>query len=315
MEVLAVEARPERGSAVTIGQFDGVHIGHRALLEATRERAASLGCGSAVVTFDRHPASVVRPHSAPRLLTDLDQKLELLADTGIDTVLVLPFDIERAAEPAEHFVRSVLVNRLGARAVVVGHDFHFGAGRRGDVDLLRSLGAELNFEVDGVLAVSSAEAVASVVSSTTIRRLLQEGEVAAAASLLGRPHEVRGLVVMGDGRGRELGYPTANVAVASEVQLPADGVYAGEYVLPDGTVHGSAISLGTRPQFYEDGAVLLEANVLDWRGDLYGQHARVRFVERLRGQQRFADLDALMVQMARDVEAARSVLAMAGRVR
>ena len=302
-------SRPEHGSAVAIGVFDGVHLGHRHVLAETRRLAAEHGAQSAVVTFDRHPASVVRPESAPALLTDLEQRLELLASTGIDTTLVVTFDEARSKESAEDFVHTVLVDRLAARAVVVGADFHFGHQRRGDVGLLRSMGRDLGFEVDGIELLASKAAGAKVVSSTAIRAALAEGDLAEANRMLGREHEVRGTVQRGDSRGRELGFPTANVAVPGDICLPADGIYAGRYVRPDGAVHAAALSLGRRPTFYEEAdASLLEAHVLDFSGDLYGEEARVRFVARLRGEVRFESADALIEQMGRDVEETRRTL-------
>jgi riboflavin kinase/FMN adenylyltransferase len=300
--------RPDGGTVVTIGAYDGVHLGHRALVAEVRRRAERLGCASAVVTFDRHPATVVRPESAPLLLTDLDQKLELLASTGLDYALVVQFDAERARESAEDFVRRTLVGCLGARSVVVGDDFHFGHRRRGNVDLLTSMGADLGFDVLGLRLVADGE---EAYSSTRIRRALAAGDVAAAATMLGRPHEVRGRVVRGDGRGGpELGYPTANVEVPPGILLPADGVYAGWYERPSGEVHEAAISLGRRPQFYETAdASLLEAHLPGFDGDLYGEAARVRFVARLRGQERYETVDALIEQMGRDVDATRAALA------
>jgi riboflavin kinase/FMN adenylyltransferase len=304
MRVLGSGVRPEKGCVVTIGAFDGVHRGHQALIDEVRKRADAIDAASAVVTFDCHPASVVRPESAPQLLTDLDQKLELLAATGIDYVLVVPFDRERANENAEDFVEDILINRLNARMVVVGYDFHFGKDRRGNVHFLRDAGKELDFEVVSFDPVRLHDE--DIVSSTAIRALLADGDVVRAHSMLGRPHEVRGLVVMGDGRGRELGFPTANVHVPTQIAIPADGVYGGEYLLADGSVRKTAISVGTRPQFYEDGITLVEAYVLDFDGDLYGQHAQVRFVHRVRGQEKFANVDELIVQMATDVESVRT---------
>jgi len=297
---------PAAGSVVTIGAFDGVHLGHRRLIERVRSTAQELGCPAAAVTFDRHPATVVRPESAPALLTDLDRKLELLAQTGLDVALVVHFDEDRARETAEEFVREVLVGCLGVRAVVVGHDFHFGYKRAGDVPLLQAMGAELDFDVTGVhLYTGEGEAV----SSTRIRRLLAEGRVAEAAQLLTRPHQVGGRVTRGDGRGRQLGFPTANVQVAGDICLPKDGVYAGWYRRPEGERRPAAISLGRRPQFYaEAGTRLLEAHLLDFDGDLYGEEGRVEFVERLRDQERFASVEELCAQMTRDVARARAAL-------
>ncbi|HXN59105.1 MAG TPA: bifunctional riboflavin kinase/FAD synthetase [Acidimicrobiales bacterium] len=299
------------GTAVTIGAYDGVHLGHRSLLRDLRERAAAAGLSTVVVTFDRHPAYVVRPESAPKQLTSLEQKLELLAECGIDRTVVVPFDKARADESAEDFVREVLVEELEARLVVVGEDFHFGHGRRGNVGLLRRLGAEHDFDVVGVaLTGDGAEAV----SSTRIRALLAKGDVEVAAALLGRSHEVRGPVVRGDGRGGpELGFPTANVAVPDDIALPADGVYAGYYTRPDGTVHRAAIGVGRRPTFYEPGTspVLVEAYLLHFDGDLYGEEARVSFAHHLRDDRRFDSVQDLVTQMRADVEATERVLAAA----
>jgi len=306
--------RPPAGTAVTIGAYDGVHLGHQAVIAEVRRLASATGLSSAVVTFDRHPASVVRPESAPRLLTDLDQKLELLAATGLDYAVVVAFDQARAAERPEDFVTEVLVDCLSARLVVVGEDFHFGHRRRGNVALLRQLGRSQGFEVTGLELVGPdgqpTDDDAAKVSSTAIRRALQEGDLDQANAWLGRPHEVRGIVQTGDRRGRQLGFPTANVAAPDEVQLPADGIYAGWYERPDGARHATAISLGRRPTFYEQAdASLLEAHLLDFSGDLYGEAARVRFVTRLHGEEKYSSVDALVDQMGRDCDQARQVLA------
>ena len=295
------------GAVVTIGAYDGVHRGHRAILAQVRAMADAAGTAAAVVTFDRHPATVVRPESAPKLLTDLDQKLELLAAEEVDVCVVVHFDEHRARQSADDFVGEVLVDCLAARAVVVGHDFHFGHRRGGDVALLRRRGEELGFEVHDLRLVGDG---AEPISSTRIRALLSAGEVEAAAGLLGRPYQVRGTVGRGDARGRRLGYPTANVTVPPAILLPADGIYAGWYQRPGGEVHRAAISLGRRPTFHP-GATrpVLEAHLLDFDGQLYGEAARVRFVTRLRGEERFDSGDELVAQMSRDVEAARLALA------
>jgi riboflavin kinase/FMN adenylyltransferase len=300
-------------SVVTIGAYDGVHLGHQVVVGKVRELAAARRLTTVVVTFDRHPATVVRPTSAPKLLCDLDQKLELLAATGVDATYLIRFDAERATETAEEFVDEVLVDCLNARTVVVGEDFHFGYERGGDVALLRQMGATRRFEVEGLALVDAHAQVpvdASNVSSTAIRRLLGDGDVAAAAALLGRPHEVRGIVETGDRRGRDLGYPTANLAIATEILLPANGIYAGWFERADGSVAATAINLGHRPTFYDrpEGAPLLECHLLDFSGDLYGELVKVRFVERLRGEERFDSVEALVAQMQDDCDRTRRLL-------
>jgi riboflavin kinase/FMN adenylyltransferase len=289
---------PSAGTAVTIGAYDGVHRGHQFVIAQLRELAGAGGLETAVLTFDRHPASVVRPESAPLLLTDLDQKLELLGATGVDHTVVLRFDVARSQEEPEDFVRDVLVGALGARVVVVGEDFHFGRRRRGNVALLRDMGGALGFEVVHVPLLAG-------ISSTEVRRLLAIGDVAGAAGLLGRLHEVRGVVEKGDQRGRDLGYPTANVAVPADILLPAPGIYAGWW----GGERPAAISVGRRPTFHEGGSpVVLEAYLLDFSGDLYGQAARVSFASRLRDEERYESVEELVRQMAVDVEATRAAL-------
>lgn len=319
MEVIAGGApcpHLEAGVAATIGFFDGVHRGHQGLIDSTRKVAAALGSRTAVVTFDRHPATVVRPESAPLLLTDLDQRLERLEDAGVDVTLVLPFDKARAQESAEDFVTEVLLRCLAARAVVVGADFHFGHRRRGNVAMLATMGTEHGFEVHGIDLAGTGDAGAGPasssrpISSTAIRRALAAGDVATATAMLGRPHEVRGVVERGDARGgSELGYPTANVAVPAAIQLPTAGIYAGWYIRPDGQRHAAAIALGWHPTLAPTiTAPRLEAHLLDFDGDLYGEEARVSFVARVRDEARFDSVEALMARIDADVAATRRLL-------
>ncbi|MHB8439532.1 MAG: bifunctional riboflavin kinase/FAD synthetase [Acidimicrobiales bacterium] len=297
------------GSAVTIGAYDGVHRGHRHVLSLLADMARPRGLRTVVVTFDRHPATVVRPDSAPLLLTDLEQKLELLAAQGVDTTMVVPFDQQRAEEPAEDFVTEVLEGALQTRLLVVGKDFHFGHGRKGDLRMLEEMGESLGFQTVGV-ELDEAGA-GEVISSTRIRGLLAEGDVRGAARLLGRYHQVRGTVVRGDGRGAALlGFPTANVAVPEGMAVAAEGIYACFYERPDGVRHGAAVSLGRRPTFADaTPGIHLEAYVLDLAEDLYDEPARVSFVQRLRPDRRFESAAELVEQMRHDVEHARSVLA------
>ena len=309
---------------VTIGAYDGVHLGHRAVIAEVRRRAEAAGRRSAVVTFDRHPAQVIRPDSAPLLLTDLDQKLELLEATGVDYAFVVRFDPERAAETAEDFVQTVLLDCLHAKEVVVGEDFHFGHRRRGNVALLEEMGSRSDFTVLGHKLVGTDGHAArddAQVSSTAIRRAIHEGRLADANLMLGRPHEMRGVVVPGDQRGRTLGFPTANVAVPNEMLMPADGIYAGwigrapatEVIATGGAMGGAplpaAIYIGKRPTFYDDRAMtLLEVHVLDFAGNLYGEHVAVRFTHRIRADARFASVEELGTQLQLDCDRARVLL-------
>jgi len=296
-------------AVITIGAYDGVHLGHRAVIDQVRRRADELGARSVVVTFDRHPASIVRPESAPPLLTDADQKMELLTETGIDAAVVVPFDERQAAESPESFVERVLVRCLNTKVIVVGEDFHFGRHREGNVDLLRKIGVEDDFDVEPIALLPRADGVVEPVSSTAIRRALAGGDIGRANEMLGRPHEVRGRVFEGDQRGRLLGFPTANVAVPKGMCLPADGVYAGFYERPSGLVYPCAINLGRRPTFYEHAdSSLLEAHLLDADVDLYGEVAEVRFTHFLRSERKFDGVDALIQQLTTDVEHAREFL-------
>lgn len=307
MEVLSPDglAASSAPSAATIGAFDGVHLGHQALIARLREAAVAEGLRSVVVTFDRHPAALLRPDRAPKLLTDLATKLELLEATGVDATVVVPFDEERRGEDAEGFVRSVLLP-LGARRVHVGVNFRFGRDRGGNVEVLGRLGAQLGFAVEGIdLRADGVDPI----SSTRIRALVAEGAVEEAAKLLGRAHRLRGVVAHGAGRGgSELGYPTANLEVAPESAMPANGVYAGRYHHEDGSVSPAAISVGKRPTFYDDAEVLLEAYLLGFSGDLYGQGGVVEFTHHLRPELRFENVEALLAQMAADVAEVAALL-------
>ena len=296
-------------SVVTIGAYDGVHRGHQAVIGQVRKEAQQLGCQSVVVTFDKHPASVVRPESAPKLLTDLDQKLELLQQTGIDATLIVEFNRERSTEDPALFVKRVLVDTLRAQVVVVGEDFHFGFNRGGNVAMLRELGKQFDFQVEPVKLIARPDGVEEPVSSTSIRRALAGGQVETATNLLGRAYEVRGVVVNGDKRGRTIGFPTANVEVPNAMCLPADGVYAGKFQCDDGSVHACAINLGRRPTFFEHAdSSLLEAHLLDFDEDLYGQKVSVTFERFLRSERKFDGFEAIKTQLQLDVAAARLAL-------
>jgi riboflavin kinase/FMN adenylyltransferase len=293
-----------RGSVITVGTFDGLHRGHAALLEALREVASKEGVRPVVATFDPHPLRVVRPQDAPQLLTTRAEKLELLSQLGVDAVVLIAFDQHLASYAPDEFVREILVSRLGARHLVIGYDHGFGRGRSGDATTLRSLGAREGFTVDVVEPVIEAGAP---VSSSRIRQALSNGDLAGAASGLGRAYSLRGTVVRGDGRGRTLGFPTANLAVPDPTKLlPQEGIYAVRAdiagVLRDGVLH-----LGARPT-YAGAAATVELHLFDFDEDLYGEDVGVRFCTRLRGVERFTGSAALAAAIAADCAAARRVL-------
>ncbi|MEO6826578.1 MAG: bifunctional riboflavin kinase/FAD synthetase [Microbacteriaceae bacterium] len=292
-------------SAVTIGKFDGVHLGHRSVLGALRDAAAESGLTSTVLTFDRHPLSLLDPANCPTALVSNDKKRELLADTGIDATVMLTFDRAFSRLPAEQFVRDVLVDALHTRVILIGPDFRFGARGFGEVGLLTELGKELGFEVRVLEARRSGGT--RRVSATWIRRLLAEGDVAAAARLLGRPGSIRGVVVHGQQRGRTLGFPTANLSPRVEGFIPADGVYAG-WLSVDGNQLPSAISIGNNPTFTGVPDRQVEAHVLDADIDLYGKTVELSFVQRIRGMRKFVGLDELIDQIGQDVTVSRRIL-------
>ncbi|WP_426244074.1 bifunctional riboflavin kinase/FAD synthetase [Nocardioides sp. LHG3406-4] len=293
-------------TTVVIGNFDGLHRGHRVVVSRARARADEVGLPLVAVTFDPHPMSVLRPEHAPPQLTSIATRVDLLADAGVDAVLVLPFDRSMAAWTPREFVDRVLVRALAVRAVVVGANFRFGTRASGDVALLRELGGQEGFEAVGV----DLDGGPQVWSSTYVRTCLAAGDVAGAAEALGRPFSVTGVVVEGDKRGRELGFPTANVPTSALEAAPADGVYAGWLTRRDtGECYPAAISVGTNPTFDGERARRVESYVLD-RDDLelYGVEVEVAFVERLRGMVKFEGVDALIETMHDDVRRAREIL-------
>ncbi len=301
---------PNERSVITIGAYDGLHIGHRTVIANVRRRAEEEGARSVVVTFDRHPASVVRPESAPKLLSDTEQKLELLASTGVDATVLVSFTEEQRNETPVDFVQRVLVNALRAKVVIVGADFHFGHMRQGNITLLHEMGSRHDFVTEPVVLVQRGDDVDEPVSSTAIRRALAGGEIETATRMLGRPFELRGHVDTGDQRGRTIGFPTANVRVPPQMCMPSDCVYAARYRRPDGAVYDCAVNLGRRPTFYEDAEhPLLEAYLLDFSGDLYGETAVVQFIDFLRSERRFDGIDSLRAQLDLDIEHTRVALA------
>ncbi len=290
---------------VTIGVFDGVHRGHQKIVGRAVEKAASLGVPSVVLTFDPHPSEVVRPGSHPPMLTSQRYRAELLEQLGVDVVCVLPFTREFSRLSPDEFVHEVLVERLHAAGIVVGENFRYGAKAAGDVAALTGAGRRFGFSVEGVPLLGSDD---TTWSSTYLRSCVQAGAVEAAARALGREHRIEGIVVRGDQRGRELGYPTANLLPLPWSAVPADGVYAGRLVRGPEQLP-AAVSIGTNPTF-EGLERRIEAYVLDFTGDLYGEHVGVAFTARLRDTLRFDGVPELLVQMERDVARARELTAL-----
>lgn len=297
-------------SAVTIGKFDGVHAGHRAVVALLQEVASERGLASTVVTFDRHPLALLAPERCPPPLASNAQKLERLAETGLDAVLVLAFDRERSSQSAEDFVVEVVVEALNARVVLVGSDFRFGARGSGSVALLQELGGRHGFEV--MVIDDVAPGGTRRVSSTWIRELLAEGRVSEAGALLGSLPTVRGTVVHGEQRGRTLGYPTANLSPSPEGYIPADGVYAA-WLSTGGNRWPAAVSVGNNPTFEGVPEKQVEAHALDQVVDLYDRTVEVAFVDYVRGMRRFAGPEALTEQMRLDEATVRGILGVSAR--
>lgn len=302
--------KPLENGVLTIGNFDGLHVGHCSIMRTVIERARSVRGEAAVFTFDPHPRKFLYPDRAPQLLTTLDQKLELLDEIGVDLVIVEPFTHELAALPPERFVREVLFERLEPVAVYVGYDFRYGRDRGGSMRTLTELGPHLGFSVTIIpeVTVGSRD-----VNSTRIRELLGAGRVAEAGELLARPYRIRGLVVEGDRRGVGIGFPTINLAPENEL-LPARGVYAGHVRFlddgdpPRGSLHRAVTNVGHRPTFKRGDPIVAEAHLLDFDTRVYGRRVELSFEHHLRAERRFPGLEALKTQIAADVESARELL-------
>jgi riboflavin kinase / FMN adenylyltransferase len=289
---------------LTIGSFDGVHLGHQHLIKKLGDGAHAVGAPAVVLTFHPHPVVVLRGKTGDIYLTLPEERAEILLNLGVDLVIIEPFTQELAQTSAREFVER-LNNRLGLNHLLIGHDFALGRGREGNFEVLSKLGLEYGFKVEEVEAVQSQ---GEIISSSQIRLLLEAGDVSRAGIWLGRPYQVSGKVVSGDSRGRSIGFPTANLSVTPGKILPASGVYACRAWV-DGQVWGAAINIGVRPTFDGQGSVLhLEAHLLDYSGDLYGQTISLEFIERLRGEVRFPDIQALIAQINQDVQKTRVML-------
>jgi riboflavin kinase/FMN adenylyltransferase len=293
------------GAAIAIGNFDGVHLGHRALISRARELAAGRRALSVALTFDPHPSALFAPAHAPPMLTSIARRVELLAAAGVDAVVVEPFTRELAGVAPDAFIDDLVIRALRARAIVVGYDFSYGQGRTGNIEALRAHGAQAGIEVAIVSPVTIGGEIAS---STKVRGHLRAGELAQAERMLGRPWDVDGVVVHGAERGRAIGVPTANITPEVELAI-APGIYAVTLSVDGGPAMPAVASLGTNPTFVDAGRLVLEVHVLDWSGDLYGRRVRTTFVARLRDEQKFDSVEALVAQIARDITGARAALA------
>jgi len=294
-----------RGGTVAIGNFDGVHRGHQAVLEAARAAATRDGTPLVVLTFEPHPRAVFTPDRAPARITPAPMKAEILGALDFQAVVEMPFTLDFAALSADQFIDDVLVGGFGVRHVVTGFDFHFGARRQGGPAFLMEAGTTRGFDV--ILVDAERDTDIHVISSSRIRDELAAGRLDHANALLGYRYRVRAPVVQGERLGRTLGYPTANMAVPEDTPL-AHGIYAVRFIRPDGAIHDGVASFGRRPTVTEDGAPLLETFVFDFDGDLYGEEATVCLVAFQRGEEKFDDLDALIAQMKRDEATARATL-------
>jgi len=297
---------PPRGAVLSIGNFDGIHIGHQAVLTHVVDRARSMDVPAIAMTLDPHPIKLLRPSDAPRLLTTLDQRLELIARTGIDTTLVLPFTHRLARMSADSFVRDVLVARLAVREVYIGKNFRFGADRGGDVQLLEAMGRELGFRA---AAAPIVEAAGGVVSSTRVRQAVAEGRVEEAATLLARTVFIDGPVLEGKRLGRTLGFPTLNIEVVNEIE-PDHGVYVTAVHIPSfGRTFPAVTNIGVRPTVYQNSLTTIESHLLDFTADVYGERVRLFFLQRLREERTFSSTIQLMSQIRHDVDQARDYFA------
>ncbi|HKC25483.1 MAG TPA: bifunctional riboflavin kinase/FAD synthetase [Thermoanaerobaculia bacterium] len=296
---------PSRGVA-TIGNFDGVHLGHQKMLRDVAERAKELGAPGVVVTFDPHPLKILHPEFAPKMLQTLRQREEAIEACGIDAVVLVPFTRDFSLTPAEDFVRDLLVRRLACREVHVGAHFVFGRGRGGDLELLKRIGEECGVVVKGISDVLDAE---GPISSTRVRDALLTGAVEKANDLLGRPYAMDGLVEKGDRMGRRIGFPTLNLRAFNEL-YPKDGVYVGEvFIRSFERTFPCVTNIGRRPTVYEDYATTIESYVLDFSSDVYGEPIRLTFLKRLRDEETFPSMLELTAQIGRDVEETRRYFA------
>ncbi|MEG3585711.1 MAG: bifunctional riboflavin kinase/FAD synthetase [Actinomycetota bacterium] len=305
------EGLPESlpGTVATIGVFDGVHLGHQGLIALVVDKAKSLGLYSAIVTFDQHPTQVTSPQNAPKTLTKLDRKLELFQENGIDYVYLIKFDQKRSETKAVKFFEQVFVAGVNAKFLYVGEDFQFGYRKEGDVALLKEEGKKNGISVLGIPLIQDHVNDDVPISSTAIRKNIESGEILLANIKLGRMFELQGKVITGDGRGRSIGFPTANLAVSEQLIVPGEGVYAAWYEREDSSRVKAAVNIGRRPTFEENAQISsIEAHLLDFDEDLYGEIGRLLFVQRIREERKFSGVQEFQNQLKADISAVREIL-------
>lgn len=296
----------DENTVITLGTFDGVHIGHKKILDRVKDEAAKIGGRSFLITFDPHPKNVVSG-SGIKILTTTGEKKDILEKYGLDNLFIIKFTKEFSQLTSEEFFKKYIIDGIGIKEIVIGYDHHFGRGRGGDEQTLREMGKEFNFKVSALDEVKFEESGITV-SSTKVRRALSNGDIKLATSLLGRYYSFGGTVVEGDKRGRLLGFPTANIKLEDEAKLlPEIGIYAVEFFV-DGKKHSGVMSIGKRPTFYDSGKVTTEVYVFDFNKDIYGKYVTVNVVERIRGEEKFSSAEELIAQMKKDAETGQEIL-------
>jgi len=295
----------DKNTVLTLGTFDGIHLGHQQIISAVVEKAKKNKMRNFVLTFDPHPRKVLSKDDKVYLLSSLEEKVEIFTKLGVENIFVIEFTKEFSQQPAEQFITDFLVNGTGVSEIVIGYDHHFGKGRGGNADTLTSIGLESGFKINIIQPYKLNDII---LSSTKVRNTLSEGDVASAVKMLGRSYKFAGTVVGGDMRGRELGYPTANIQLDyPEKLLPLIGIYAVKVILHN-QIYNGLLSIGRRPTFYEDGEVVSEVYIYDFNRQIYGDKISIELVERLRGEEKFNSTDELIAQMNKDKENGKKIL-------
>ena len=299
------EVKKDKNTVITLGTFDGIHLGHRKIIDGVIRRAENLNARSFLITFDPHPRSVVSKEHAIKLLNTLQEKIDILDDLKIQNLLIINFSKEFSQLSSEEFFKNYIIDKIGLKEIVIGYDHHFGKGRGGDEHTLREMGREYDFDVTKVDAV---DINSTSVSSTKIRKALAEGNIKLANSFLGRYYSFQGYVIKGDGRGRSLGFPTANIKLKDENKLlPAIGIYAVELIL-ENEKHFGLMSIGKRPTFYNNGQLTTEIFIFDFDKDVYDKEVTVKVLERIRGEEKYSSPEALVAQMKKDKEVGMEIM-------